>query len=260
MILVAFDRNHYRGFITRFLSSLRNAGNAEQVVAVTYGLARHDIVRLEQFGVHVVNQPNGELSPAIRRLTDFQVALRDVPDDTPVAHWDAADVVFQRKLSPLWRLVEENRHHNLVVTEPTRYGVCRSNTSWVNTIRRPRERQLAQRLLDQQPVVNGGFAAGTAGVFAESMRMMAELYPRFVSRNQGDQTVRNIFFRANRDLVKVISSDWNYCLRGSNMANARERQGVIVHRDTGEPIRVVHGIARRLEPFFRRHAVASHWV
>jgi hypothetical protein len=46
--------------------------------------------------------------PPVRRLYDFQEIVRGLPANTAVAYWDAADVIFQDSLQPLWQLVHKH--------------------------------------------------------------------------------------------------------------------------------------------------------
>src|SRR5260221_8222051 len=109
-ILAAFDRHHFRRFRSRFLTSLRKAGNNELVTALVYGLYPSERRALSrEWRVEVVPlPPPHEISPARRRVWDFQPVIERLPPATPVAYWDAADVVFQASLQPLWEMVRAN--------------------------------------------------------------------------------------------------------------------------------------------------------
>src|SRR5262249_36310570 len=134
-ILAAFDRRHLRLFVRRFLRTLRNEGNFDTVTAVASGLFPSERRRLAQMpGVEVVVAPN-DGHPARRRLRNFQHVIADWPADTPVAYWDAGDVVFQDRIAPLWDLVRTHSDRLLAVTEG---GLFREGSTcwwWTETIR-----------------------------------------------------------------------------------------------------------------------------
>ncbi len=134
-IMAAFNRRDYDKFRRQFVRSLRATGNHEQVIAFAYGLYPSEQMRLaSQTGVHVVGIPNNQVAPSLRRLHDFQSAIEHLPGDTPVAYWDAGDVIFQNSLAPLWDLVRshpdtllvarveklsrESDHHSLDESDP----------------------------------------------------------------------------------------------------------------------------------------------
>jgi len=101
-ILVAFDRRHYGKFRRQFLGSLRASGNRETVTAVAYGLypSEQGALRATQ-GVELVARPDARTMVPVRRLRDFQDVVGRWSADTPVAYWDAADVIFQDRLDDL---------------------------------------------------------------------------------------------------------------------------------------------------------------
>ncbi len=133
-ILAAFDRKHLRLFIGRFLRTLRLEGNFETVTAVTSGLFPSERRRLARMpGVEVFVASN-DGHPARRRLRDFQQAMASWPADTPVAYWDAGDVVFQDRIAPLWDLVRANPDRLLAVTEAIPYREGEVNWRWIETI------------------------------------------------------------------------------------------------------------------------------
>jgi hypothetical protein len=72
---------------------------------VTYGLHPGERALLQAAGLEVFARPENGHSSALRRLQDFQEAVDRWPEDTPVAYWDAGDVLFQGSLGPLWDLV-----------------------------------------------------------------------------------------------------------------------------------------------------------
>ena len=71
-----------------------------------YGLRRSEITLLAaEPGVEVVAIADNGVCPALRRLRNFEHVVGGWPDDTPVAYYDAGDVLFQGRLEPLWRQV-----------------------------------------------------------------------------------------------------------------------------------------------------------
>ncbi len=160
-ILAAFDRRHLRLFKRRFLGSLRRSGNSETVTAVASGLyPSEQRVLAAMPGVEVFVAPN-DGHPARRRLRDFQNAIAAWSDETPVAYWDAGDVVFQDRIAPLWDLVRADPERLLAVREVIELAKSTVALDWVETIRDPEARQRALDLLSVRPVLNSGFAAGT---------------------------------------------------------------------------------------------------
>src|SRR5262249_25104495 len=106
-ILTAFDRNHFSRFPRQFVASLRASGNREPLAAVTYGLHPGERSLLEAAGLEIVAKPMNGVSSALRRLHDFQEIVRHWPPETPVAYWDAGDVLFHGSLAPLWDMVRQ---------------------------------------------------------------------------------------------------------------------------------------------------------
>ena len=95
-ILCSFDRSHHRKFLRVFLRTLRAWGNKESVLAYAYGLTPSEQrLLVANPGVEAVCRPTNGICPAVSRLADFAEAVARFPTETPVAYWDAADVVFQ---------------------------------------------------------------------------------------------------------------------------------------------------------------------
>ena len=144
-ILAAFDRKHLRLFVKRFLRTLRDEGNSETVTAVTSGLfpsERRSLARMP--GVEVIVAPN-DGHPARQRLRDFQQAVASWPPDTPVAYWDAADIVFQDRIAPLWDPSGWTTSTSSRPTPEVRVTFRESTTCWMwtETIRDPEARARA---------------------------------------------------------------------------------------------------------------------
>jgi hypothetical protein len=251
-ILAAFDRNHFRLFRHRFLKSLRGSGNHEPVTAVTYGLYPSEQDLLDQTpGVQVIAaNPDGH--PAVRRLRDFQGVLKRWPEQTPVAYWDAGDVVFQGRLRPLWDLVRAYPNQLLAVSEKTGFADNRTVQSWVTTIRDPDARKKAMDLFCKNPVINGGFTAGTASVMLRYFREAVHLRDSsslLGSTDWGDQTVLNLYCHSQPHAWREIPSCWNFCLCGREPDEYRVRPDGRTERLDGAPLYVVHGAAGMLKPW-----------
>ncbi len=245
-VLAAFDRRHHRLFRRRFLASLRASGNPESVSAVTYELLpgeREMLSRMPGVEVHAARR---DKHPAIRRLRDFQAVIEGWPDDTPVAHWDAGDVIFQGRLSPLWDLVRDDPDRLLVCLEDWYCRAGTTNLRWVETIRDPEARRRALDLLADRRVINAGFVAGTAGAMRRYFRETDRILHSSAtdgSTDWSEQTSTNLYFRANPDAWMAIPEGWNYCLCGRDARHYRIRPDGRFERLDGEPLQVVHGNA-----------------
>lgn len=251
-VLAAFDRAHYHKFRRQFLGSLRARGNHEHVVAFAYGLRPREVREL-------ASEPNVEVWPirpngvhvAVRRLHDFQAVLERLPGETPVAYWDAGDVVFQESLAPLWQKVAAQPDKLLAVREPLVHPDNTSVADWTLTIRDPQARQRAFDLLSTRPVLNGGFAAGTAVTLlhyfreAERLRSGRELAG---SADWGDQTTLNLFCHTDPKRWSELEEGWNYCLCNRRPGEVVVRNGCFLSR-RGIQVHVVHGNARTLHKY-----------
>jgi hypothetical protein len=256
-ILVAFNRRHFDKFRRRFLRSLRRAGNAEPVTVIGYGLYPSERARLAALpGVEVVVLPTTRTLPPIRRLRDFQDVVAGWPVETPVAYWDAGDVVFQGRLAGLWETVRRHPDKLLAVREPTGHPHNPAVAAWTLSIRDPEARARAFRLLSERPFLNSGFAAGTARTLLTYLREAHRLRhsPALHGTSDwGDQTALNLYCHLNPDAWHEVEEGWNYC------AHDRRPGELCLHTDgrlvssRGTPIHVVHGNAhslRRLELFW----------
>jgi hypothetical protein len=249
-ILAAFDGAHYAKFRRQFLGSLRARGNHEQVTAVAYGLSPSELRALaSEPNVEVWPvAPNGVV-PAVRRLHDFQTVLERLSGETPVAYWDAGDVIFQESLAPLWQEVAAHPDKLLAAREPQGHPQNPVVAEWTLSIRDVQARRRAFDLISTQPFINSGFAAGTAAVLlaylreAERLRGGRDLVG---SADWGDQIALNLFCRLNPQRWHETEEGWNYCLCG------RRRGEVAVGADgrflsrRGASVRVVHGNAHTL--------------
>lgn len=243
-VLAAFDRRHLGKFRHQFLRSLLAAGNTDRVHVVGYGLYPSEaslLARLPQ--VTVLRLPDSRVMPPVRRLHDFQSIVAQLPPTSPVAYWDAADVFFQGSLQPLWRLVRETPDRILAVREPRGYPHNPAIWSWSLSIRDPACRQRAFELLQQNPFLNSGFAAGTAAslhrYFAEAHRLRTS--PELAgTRDWGDQMALNIYCHSDRTRWREVEQGWNFCVHDRRRGEVQFRHGAVIART---PVHVVHGNA-----------------
>jgi hypothetical protein len=258
-VLTAFDRRHRRLFVGRFLRTLRSEGNPETVTAVTSGLRPNERrILSRKSGVEVFVAPN-DGHPALRRLRDFQQVLASWPADSPVAYWDAGDVVFQDRIAPLWELVRANPDHLLVVPEAVPYRQSPVNLGWVVSIRDPEARARAVDLLKDKDVINAGFAAGTVRAMIRYLKEANRLLNSsalFGSTDWGDQTAMNLYCRSNPHAWLKIPGGWNYCLAGRGPREYRVSPEGRTERLDGEPLHVVHGAGGTLRRWDLVHLTA----
>jgi hypothetical protein len=255
-VLAAFDHRHFRLFRRRFLASLRSAGNNERVTAVVYGLypsERGALAREPRTDMLALSA--GRLSPARRRLRDFQTVIERFPDTTPVAYWDAADVVFQTSLSALWDKVKANPDRLLAVREPISFSANLATNGWTRSIRDATARREALELFRERPVLNSGFAAGTAQAMLKYFRDAAASWesPALAgSTDWGDQTGLNLYCHTHPERWLEIDEGWNYCLAGRGRREAFRDQDGRIASQRGTPIYVAHGNAKTLPSVLRR--------
>ncbi len=258
-VLTAFDRKHLRLFVRRFLRTLRNEGNRETVTAVTSGLrASERTILARKPGIEVFVAPN-DGHPARQRLRDFQQVMASWPEDTPVAYWDAGDVVFQDRLNPLWDLVRAHPDHLLAVTEVVTYCTSTLNLGWAETIQDPEARARALGLLQDCNIINSGFAAGTARAMLHYLREADRLLnsPALHGTSDfGDQTAMNLYCRSNPHAWLEIPRGWNYCLTGLSPRDYRVSPDGRTKRLDGEPLHVVHGAGGNLRRWDLVHLTA----
>jgi len=249
-VLVAFDRRHFDRFCNSFLRSLRSAGNWEWTTVLGYGLYPSQQQRLMQMpNVELVSLPiNGVMAP-VRRLREFPHVLERWPTETPVAYWDAGDVMFQDNLEPLWKIVRAHPKRLLAAREPKSYPYNRAVAAWTLSIRSPIARQRAFELLSRNPFLNSGFAAGTAATMIRYFRAASRMLQGEElagTSDWGDQTALNYYCYANPGQWLEVPDGWNYCLHDRRPGEVRVRpDGQFVNRQ-GTPIHVIHGNARSL--------------
>jgi hypothetical protein len=251
-ILAAFDRRDYRKFRRQFLTTLRAAGNREPVTAVAYGLYPSERTRLAAepaVEVEVVAIPDNGVSPGLRRLRDFQDVITRWPDDTPVAFWDAGDVLFQGPLEPLWERVRAHPDVLWVARDASGYPENPVIRLWSDRIRDPGARRRAFELMSTHTFLNGGFAAGTVRALIRYLREGDRLLHSTALRGVGywgDQVAMNLYCHTHPDAWKEVPAGWNYCLAGRNPRHYRVRPGGLFESTRGETIHVVHGNAGTL--------------
>jgi hypothetical protein len=235
---------------------LRRAGNDERVTAVVYGLYPSERSTLSREPrVEVLALPPHRISPARRRLWDFQSVLARLPAATPVAYWDAGDVIFQASLRPLWDMVRANPDKLLAVREPVSFSLNTVANDWTLSIRDPLSRRNALELFSQSPVLNAGFAAGTAQAMLDYLRYAAPSWesPALAgSTDWGDQTGFNLYCHTHPERWLEIEEGWNYCLAGRGRREAFWRGNGRIVSQQGTPIYAVHGNAKTLPNLLRQ--------
>src|SRR5262249_3897115 len=157
--------------------------------------------------------------PANRRLRDFQMPIAALPEDAPVAFWDAGDVLFQGRLEPLWDLVRSHPDELLVVHDALSYPDNAIIKVWTSHIRDPDARRRAFELLSTHVFLNSGFLAGTARTLHRYLLEARRIIDSGAVRGLGfgtDQVVLNIYCHTNPGAWRPIPDGWNYCLAGRN--------------------------------------------
>ena len=250
-ILTAFDRNHFSRFRRQFLPTLRGSGNREPLSAVVYGLHPSERSMLLAAGVEVVAKPMNGVSSALRRLHDFQEIVAGWPPETPVAYWDAGDVLFQGPLDPLWDLVRAYPDRLLVAREPVGIGESPVIVPWSDHIIDPKVRRETRELLSAMPFINAGFAAGTARALMAYLQEGDRLLKTDLQGvlHWGDQVAMGHYLHRNPTAWREISDGWNYCIIFRDPWTYRIRPGGRVESLEGTPVHVVHGNGRTLEPW-----------
>lgn len=251
VVLAAFNRRDVGKFQRQFLHSLRQSGNAEQVIAVVYGLRPSERNRLASLpGVSVVAKRDNGVSPPIRRLSDFADIVRSLPSTTPVAYWDAGDVVFQGRLTDLWATAAQHPDRVLAGREPQDWDINEGMIKWTRSIANPVQRDRAVRLLSGKCVLNSGFAAGNAIVmldyFSEAKRLRESEELRG-TLDWGDQTALNLYCHSDVSRWKEVQEGWNFCVYGRTPGSVRVNGTGRVSCSGYDDIRVVHGNARSLD-------------
>lgn len=249
-LLTAFNRAHTGFFVERFLATLRSSGNTNVTVhAVTYGLRNKDIAKLESFADVICYQLPYSTEPVCKsRMRGFQVPLNSLNPATPVAYWDAGDVLFQGSLDPLWQTVRENSQRLLVTEEPPPWSKNPGHQAWINHIHDPTHRATVLGLLGGKQIINGGFIGGTAGRLKTYFERAARLSdgPLLGAGGGADQVTLNFCkYQLPKDFM-VVDDVWNYCLLGRSGRDCKVRNGRYVRVSDGKPVAVVHGNSQSL--------------
>ncbi len=252
-VLAAFDRRDIARFRNVFLRSLRASGNEEEVIVVGYGLYPSEQQMLASLRnvTYCHRVVNGQMAP-VRRLRDFGQITSALPVLTPVAYWDASDVVFQNRLDPLWQLTQQYADKLLAVREPNCYHSNEATIAWSLSIRDPEKRRVAYQLFTTKPFLNSGFAAGSAGALTKYFREAHRLRNSkdlLGTSDWGDQSALNLYCHSDPTRWQEISESWNYCIhdRPHNEVHVSP-SGQITSR-ARTPIHVAHGNARSLKQF-----------
>jgi hypothetical protein len=217
------------------------------VTAVVYGLNPGERALLAaEPGVEVVAFPENGVSPSRRRLRDFQDVISQWPEDTPVAYYDAGDVLFQDRLEPLWELVRDNPGTLLVAPEPLSYPENHVIQSWSDQIVDQNARLRAFEIMSTHVFLNGGFVAGTASALlrylCESDHLLNSSALHGVGE-WGDQPALNLYCHTHPRDWMAVSASWNYALAGRAPRDYRVGPEGRLERSSGERIFVVHGNA-----------------
>lgn len=247
-ILTAFDRNHLDRFRRQFLPTLRASGNREPVTAVVYGVSPSERARLEAAGVEVVIGRDPGPGPAMARVRDFPAVIRRWPEDTPVAFWDAGDILFQGPLAPLWELVRAHPGQLLVAREPVEIGASPAIAPWTSTIIDPAARRWTFDVLASNVFYNAGFAAGTARTMIDYLQAANRLLDTSLRGVDywGDQVAMNYQLHTHPGTWREISDGWNYCIIFRDPRTYRVRPDGRVESRDGTPVHVVHGNGQTL--------------
>src|SRR3954447_17904572 len=172
-VLATFNRLHRRLFLGGFLSSLRATGNHEVVVPVAVGLYPSERERLARLpAVQPVFRNETNVPVAKRRLQYFAEIARSLPPATPLAYWDAGDVLFQSRLQPLWELVRAHPGKLLAACEPG--GDYIVDDVWTNSISDSQARRYVGQTIAGRPFINSDFLAGSASTLINYFDTVAD--------------------------------------------------------------------------------------
>lgn len=249
-ILVAFNRRDVKRFSNVFLKTLRTFGNHQEVVVVGYGLYPSECRRLSlNAGVRVIARaPNGQMPP-VRRISDFGEITATYDPRTPVAYWDASDVLFQGRLDSLWKTTQTCPDKLLAVREPKGYPHNAAIKGWTHSIQDPRMRRRAFQMFATNPFLNSGFAAGTAATMTKYFREATRIRhsPELLGTTDwGDQTALNMYCHTDKSRWREVSQTWNYCVHDRQHGDIRVTPDGVVTCKSHPSITVVHGNAKSL--------------
>jgi hypothetical protein len=185
-------------------------------------------------------------------LRDFPELITRWPEDTPLAYWDAGDILFQARLEPLWDLVWAHPDQIFAVREPIIDPERSAIRDWTYTIEDPQARHRAYELLRRSPYLNGGFAAGTARAMVRYFREAHSLRHSSAMRGTldwGDQTALNLYCHSNPDRWVEADQGWNYCLLARPRQEYRFCHGQGIRSHDNILIPVIHGNAGTMRWF-----------
>lgn len=248
-VLAAFNRRDVRYFRDVFLESLRASGNQQDVVAVGYGLRPGEVRKLSNLPqVRLIHKPHNGQMPPIRRLRDFGDIVMALPKRTPVAYWDAADVVFQGSLDPLWNLIQRHPDRLLAVREPFGYPQNPAVQAWCASISDLSKAHQAFDLVSANPFLNSGFGGGTAAAMLHYFRAADRIRnSNDVSgtTDWGDQLAMNLYCHRNPACWKEVPETWNFCMldRPPGAIRISSDGAISCHRETPT---CVHGNGKSL--------------
>ncbi len=205
--------------------------------------------RLEAAGVEVVAIPNNGITPCLRRVGDIADVVARWPGETPIAYWDAGDILFQGRLGPLWDVVRDRPDRLHLAREPVTIGESPLVAKWTETIIDPKARRRAFELLSTNPYLNAGFVAGTAHAFARHLpevRRLLHSGSLVGTRDWGDQTAMNLYCHSNPDAWNEVPDGWNFCVGLRDPRSYRIRSDGRIERPGGDPVQVIHATAGTL--------------
>jgi len=249
-ILVAFNRRDVRRFRDAFLRTLRASGNQQEVIVVGYGLYPSEVRLLSASPrVRVVHKVVNGHMPPVRRLQDFAEIVASLDPATPVAYWDASDVIFQSSLAPLWQLTQQFDGKLLAVREPKGYPHNAAIVGWTQSIDNPHHSRRAFELFSTRPFLNSGFGAGTAAAmhayFTEAARLRSSVELSGTT-DWGDQSAMNLYCHSDNNRWQEIPQGWNFCVHDRPRGEVHVTSDGRVVSGNQTQITAVHGNARSL--------------
>ncbi len=170
-------------------------------------------------------------------------------EETPVAYWDAGDILFQGQLEPLWNLVDALPGVLLITAEPKSYPENPVIRAWSDTVIDLSARARAFQVMSTNVFLNSGFAAGTASALLSYLRAGDRLLnsPALHGVDHwGDQAALNLYCHANPGRWKTIDRGWNYSLAGREPEEFHIAPDGRAQRLDGGPVHVLHGNDRSL--------------
>jgi len=256
VILTAFDGRQSQPdrFRSRFLKSLRAAGNHDTVVAVTYGLPRdlnRELARIQN--VRIVAKPKPQTHPSIHRLVPFREITADLPPTTKVGIWDAGDVLFQSSLEALWELLETSPKQVHVCRESLSQPIQRALQRWIWNVRSPHSQAWLRKISRNKDFLNAGGLAGTAAAMHEYYSLAVPLLDSPILHGTGgwDQMALNVLqWHFRPDLFKLMDEDWNYCMNARSDSEFSIVGRRIYLKKERRLIPVVHANGHSAKPFW----------